>query len=220
MQFSFFLFAFCFLLFLICLYIFAHDDFVLIRKNISMDKVYDLAFVAIIIGLFFARIFYVVFHFDPKFFNPFIFALFPYHPGLSLFGGVAAAFLYFFIMSKRSKIQTLRLLDFFSLSFIFVLPFWFLINGLLIVSAIFAIFFGIFTYIFRKIKMEEGSISHLALSSFFLVSLVVNIVQTWKNLLFLHTPENYFLIILFIIPLAIFIRQENLLGKLKKLRSD
>ena len=52
--------AFCFFLYYI--YKLVKDDYVFIRKNISLEQVFDITFIVTWSSLFFSRLFFFIFH--------------------------------------------------------------------------------------------------------------------------------------------------------------
>ena len=96
----------CLLLFLGSLYFLASDDLVLLRKDTSLERVFDMALVMTFSSLLSARILYVVLNPGPGFLNPLVFFLFPYFPGLSLTGAlIGALFAFFLFMPNTQKCQ-------------------------------------------------------------------------------------------------------------------
>ena len=89
-----------FVFFLFRLYHVAKDDVVLVKKNVSLDKIFDAAVFCALVGLLFSRIFYVIFNPDPAFLHPLVFLIIPYFPGLSLLGGVIGGILFAIVMIK------------------------------------------------------------------------------------------------------------------------
>src|ERR1035437_892356 len=107
----------CFFIFLYLLYYLSRDDFVIVRKDISMERIFNLAFLTAIVSLFFSRLFFVLESFDPKFSNPLGFLAIPYFPGLSLIGAIAGAEVFIFLYSSFRKLPIGKMLDLFALSF-------------------------------------------------------------------------------------------------------
>ena len=133
MEFFIFILLICLLIFLGSLYLLANDDFVLLRHDVSMERVFDMGLVMSILSLLGARILYVVLNPSASFLNPLVFIMFPYFPGLSLTGAlVGALFAFFLFYAKDAKAPRGRLLDFFSISFLATLPPGFL--GFLLLS--------------------------------------------------------------------------------------
>jgi hypothetical protein len=107
----------CFIFFLFTLYVLGHDDFVLFRKNIDMEKIFNLAFLSTFAGLFLARLFFVILYFKKVYLNPLAFALFPYFPGLSLPAALLGSSLALFFLFGGKKYPEGRIFDFFTTSF-------------------------------------------------------------------------------------------------------
>lgn len=182
-------FLVCFIVFLFALYALSHDDFILFRKNIDMEKVFNLAFVVAIVSLFFARLFFVFLYFKPVYLNPLAFVMFPYFPGLSLPGGLLGGSVALALLLRGKKYPEGRVFDLFLVAFLITL-----VVGLLsmfgveymttkkisyelilqIIGSLVIFFFG-----YRASKsheMQEGSIgliSIILLSLFFLFSFFI-----------------------------------------------
>lgn len=226
MQFFVVLLIFCFLVFLFCVYLFSHDDFVLMRRNVSLERVFNLAFLTAFSGLFFARFFYVLFNFHLSFLNPLVFFLFTYFPGLLLAGGVAGGAVFLLAYAAYRKLPKARLLDIFSLSFALALSIGLFINFFLekkiilsldlVVPAIYLLFFIISTRLFLRAKLKDGSLGILFLLIFPLTSFAVERIRV-QNLLLLN-DEDFILIEMFLLSLVFLLKQENLLIKVKKTR--
>lgn len=220
------IFAFCFLVFLFCLHVLARDDFVLIRKKISMERVFNLAFLTAGVGLFFARLVFVVSNFQPEFLNPLVFFLFPYFSGLSLSGGVVSGVLFLLLYSASKKMPKERLLDIFSLSFLlsFVVSlFLFMavektpfLSFKTLIPVSYGLFFLIFLWAFVKTKLQDASIGILFLIVFSFISLIANLLQRERS--FLLSNEDFILIETFLLSLVFLVKQENLLAKGRKPR--
>jgi len=123
----------CFFIFLFALFVLTRDDFVLIRKDVTLDVVFNISFVAFAVSLTSSRILYVILNPSSDFLNPLVFLLFPYFPGLSLLGAVAGGVLFLVIICKQLKLPIGRLIDYFSISFLSSLPIgiigYFLLEG-------------------------------------------------------------------------------------------
>lgn len=204
----------------------------LLRKDISTEKIFNLSFITFAVGLFFARGFYAIFSDIKLLLKPLNFILFPYFPGLSLTGGMlgGAVFLIYYLKIKKMPLE--RLLDFFSISilsalpvgylgyFLFMLPKTFVWDAV-ILTVVYVIFFvGFIKFLcfdlLLKGKLKDGTIGTLFLISFSLISFLDGIVVRFKNFGFLDQPQNYILFGAFLISLVFFIDQENLIGKFSK----
>lgn len=231
MQFFIFVLLICFLIFLFCLYLLSHDDFVLLRKDISIERVFNIALITAGFSLLGARIFYILLNPSSNYLSPLVFLIFPYFPGLSLTGGIIGAFVCLLALAKKdAKMPIGRILDFFSISFLAVLPFglvgYFLLGKSKILSFNEAAFYVVLFIVFLKFllpkllsgQFKEGTISLIFLISFSLISLVEHfIIRIGKT--FHFTIEDFILIFVFIASLVFLIIQEKLFTKLKKLRT-
>jgi len=132
MQFFIIVLLICFVVFLYVLYILAKDDFVINRKNISIENIFNTAFLTAISALFFARLFYVLIYPRPVFFTVLGFFLFPYFPGLSLIGAALGGLVFFIPYLKSRNIPMGKAIDIFALGFLSALPIGYL--GLIILT--------------------------------------------------------------------------------------
>ena len=107
-----------FILFLFTFYTLAVDDFVYIRKNITLDKLFDVIFIGAPFVLLFARIAYVAFHPKWTYLNPLVFFIIPYFPGLFAGGGIVGGIIYLGIVTKQQKLPFGHLSDELILSFL------------------------------------------------------------------------------------------------------
>lgn len=219
MNFLFLVLIFCFFIFLYILYILSHDDFVILRSNTSLDKIFNTAFLSAILSLLTARFFYVFLNPKPLFLNPLGFLLFPYFPGLSLMGALIGGFLASFFILKNSNLPVGRILDFFSISFLVSFPFGFLGAFILSQEKISAPFyFSVVLYLFvlflflkfilpnsLKSRLKDGSLSLLFV-------IIFPIAYLFSNLMFeiSLTYENILAIIVALVFLGVFVKKENL----------
>src|SRR5262245_59018409 len=90
------------LIFLYSLYKLSGDDHVLIRKNISLEQMFDVAFGTLWISLLVSRIYF--FLVDQKLINNFFVAFFTTKGGLSLAGAVVGGICALYGIGKYKKI--------------------------------------------------------------------------------------------------------------------
>ncbi|MBI2195568.1 MAG: hypothetical protein HYU48_00810 [Candidatus Levybacteria bacterium] len=224
MQFFIIVLLACFFIFLFCLYSVSHDDFLLIRRGIPEDSVFNIAFLLAFVSLFFSRLFWAIFHPTSNFFNPLYFLLFPYFPGLSLLGGIAGGGLFLYAIFKVKKMPAGRLLDLFTLSLIASMPvgvvgyffmagYNFLSLSVIVTLVSYVFLFLIFAFFlfprFTKGRIEEGSMATLFLIAFSAVSVLGRVVS--GN--FAFGPENIILILLFLVSFAFYIQRGKLISK-------
>ena len=213
-------------LFLFRLYHLGNDDYVLAKKNITLDEIFNAALVCSLAALLSSRLFYVTMNPEPIFLNPLGFLLFPYFPGLSLTGGIIGGILALFFYCRRKKIPRARVFDFFSISFIFVLPFGFI--GYFILSQDFTtgniIKFILYClilaasniYLYPKastLEIKDGTISALFLVFFSLISLLAGAIDHPGISYFISHRENFILLLILFFSIAIVLKQE-ILGRI------
>lgn len=214
--------VFCFLFFLYILYILSREDFVILRNDISIEKIFSSVFIAALVSLFVSRIFYVLFH-PIEVFHTFLgFLLFPYFPGLSLTGGVVGLFGFAFLYLRGKKMPKGRILDFYSVAFLSSLPIgfvgWFLLLHQKLSPPIYFAFilFCILVFIFVKFvlplslggKIKDGSLTLLFLISFSIFYFISQILLS--NGLSIFSLENLILLPIFILSLLYLVRLEEL----------
>ncbi len=228
MHFFIIVLAICFFIFLFSLFSLTHDDFVLLRKDISEKNIFDIAFLLIPAALFFSRLFYVFFHPSLNFLNPLYFLLFPYFPGLSLVGGILGGGLSLFLIFSVKKMPVLRLMDLFMMAFISSMPVgvlgYFILSGQKLLSLIFifeivSYVFLLFVFIFiafpkfLKGRVKEGTMSTLFLLFFSASSLIEKIIV--KSLSF--KTEEIIYSILLIASTVIIVKKENIIEATRRL---
>lgn len=103
-------------IFLFCLFAIAKDDFIFMRKNLSLSAIFDIAFFAGLGGLLVARIVFVATHYSILYLNPLVFFVIPYFPGLSGIGLFIGGAGVLYGIAMRKKLPLGRVFDVFSLS--------------------------------------------------------------------------------------------------------
>lgn len=202
-----FILLFYLLIFLFCVFVFSKDNFVLLRKNVNTEQMFNITFLVVVVGILIARIFFVAFHYKPVYLNPLVFFLIPYFPGLSIAGGIIGATLFLLAYTYRSKIPTLHAFDIFALSLVCTLPFGIVVSifyskmsGVLALIAIICGFIaGSLVYLFHRAKMSDGGVGYISLASSAIVLYVVQLitgkwfVQDDALLLAIFAVSTYFL---------------------------
>ena len=207
-------------------YYLSRDDLILLRKDVTIEKIFNLAFVVFFAGLFFARLFYGILYSAKIFSNPLKFFLFPYFPGLSLTGGITGGILMLFLICRSKNLPTGRIFDIFSISILSCLSLGYLgcfflsdQNLLSVKPILLIVFYIVLFYVFIKyihqylLKgiLKDGSGGLLFLISFSAISLIVNIADKFKNNPFLGKPENPILFMILVLSAAAFIKAEKLI---------
>lgn len=228
MGFFFIILLIGFVLFLFRLYHVAKDDVVLVKKNIALEKVFDAAFIAGIVSLLFARIFYAIFNPDPAFLQPLVFLVFPYFPGLSLLGGVIGGIIFLYYYGKQNNFPIGRVFDFFTVAFTFVLPFgligYFLLSGdYSIGGAVRLVLFSLIAlaanlYLHPKassLEIKDGSISILFLIFYAITMLLTSAIDRPGLSNFILHKENFVYLFILAVGIILILKQETK-GKIKK----
>jgi prolipoprotein diacylglyceryltransferase len=219
---QFLLFIPALLVFLYALYRFVKDDYIFIRKGISLEQSFDIAFVTLWAGLFFARLLYLLLHFK-KGENLFLDFLSFKNGGLSLTGAVLGGTLALYLFSRYKRLPLGRLGDFLSLSFLYALPLIFLVNAIFVskntllfvfLNAIiyFVLLLFFVQFLYPKIMnrtLKEGILATLFLFFFSLIALVTSLLTSLKNIQSFISPENILLSLLFLVSIILFIKLEK-----------
>lgn len=235
MQFFILVLLLCLFIFLYCVYLLAKDDFIFLRRDVTMERLFNLIFIGGLISLFSARLFYALFQGGKGFLNPLIFFLFPYFPGLSLLGGVAGIGVTFLMLAnnKKNSLPLGRMSDFFSIAFLIALSIGFvgyllfLEESVMMIKAgiqaslylvLFIIFLRFLLPVLLSGKLKEGTITLVFLSCFSLISLVSNAFAKISILEYFRNFENAILISILLLSSGVLIRHENLLSKIRQFK--
>lgn len=224
----------CFIISLFSLYILSHDDYVFLRKNVSLEQIFNGAVLGFFVSVFFARLFYVLLNPDLKFLNPLTFFLFPYFPGLSIIGGIIGAVLFLYLYFPKKKVPTGRIFDFFSFSALLSASFGYLIAGIwqilnkrtdFMILADFAVYFILLLFIIRFIlpvqrrgDFKDGSMGFFILSLFSLTLLITDIFNKTEKVISVFSKETFIYAFVFILFLHLFNKQEKVLQRIKIIR--
>lgn len=221
MQFAILILLIGFFLFLYVLHLISKDDFIIIRKDIPMDQIFNVAFLTSVVALFFARFSYAIINPNlvPKTLLGFL-ALW-YFPGLYLVGAVLGGGFFLALYTSYKKLPVGRVFDFFILSFSVIHPFVVLCMELLagknelffsflqfFIYLVISIFFFklVFTYT-QKNVLKEGSLGILYLICLSVISFLSNMVRHWKTL-GIFEKDNLLWMLVLIICIVIAVKQE------------
>lgn len=213
-----FILLFYLLIFLFGIFVFSKDNFVLLRKNVNTERMFNISFLVVLAGLLSARIFFVAFHFKPVYLNFLVFFLVPYFPGLSIAGGIIGASLFVILYPFRSKIPTLHVFDIFALSFLLTLPFGIIVSifytkmpaFLAIISAATGLTAGLLVWLFQRSRLSDGAIGYLALLTSTVVLYAVQLIsKKW------FVPDDILFLIIFGVCGYHIFKQEQLHKRIK-----
>jgi prolipoprotein diacylglyceryltransferase len=225
MSFYFIILIICLVLFLFRLYHVANDDLILVKKNISLEEVYNCAFVSAFSALFFSRIFYVIMHPQPVFFSILGFLVFPYFPGLSLLGGIIGGGIVTFLYCRWKKFPIGRVFDFFTVALTFIIPvgilgYMFLSQNFskdLLISLTLFIIIGLAANMYlhpkaSSLQIKDGSISILFMIFYSLVMLLINAISHPGINNFLFYKVNFILLFMLVLGIVLIFKQEAMIG--------
>jgi hypothetical protein len=220
MQFLIFLPAL--LLFLYELYHLVKDDYIFIRKGISLEQSFDIAFITLWISLFVSRLTYLLFHITTV--GNIFYDFFSLKKGsFSLTGAVIGGAITLYLLGKYKKLPLGRLYDFLSLSFLYTLPLVFLANAIFVTkNQLLSVFLNAIIYfvlllffvqfLYPKIMnrtLKEGMLAVLFLLLFSIIALTTSLLTSLKNIQSFVNPENIVLVMIFIFSIILLIRQER-----------
>lgn len=206
----------CYILFLFFLYRLGREDFVLIRKNIALEQLFDLTFITTIIAVLAGRLAYAILHLDKSFLNPLKFFVIPYFPGFVLPGAIAGAFLFLWLLYKKKKTPSGRLIDFYAISLLSIMPFLTLAEQFLfprgvaiselILSLIYAVIFFIFMFILMprlsRGEIKDGSVGLTFLGILAIISFLQDSFIHKNGIISFLYPEDFFYLFLVIIVIG------------------
>jgi len=168
----------CAIIFLFTIYTLSVEDFVFLRKNISITNIFDIAYIGAVVGLLLSRFIYVALHPSFNYLNPLVFLVIPYFPGLTISGFLLGVLLTIIVFAFRQKLPIGKLFDIFGLSFLPATGVYFLglavqelflkhiFIGILYISAVlyFSIFFAILKHMYEKLIWKDGSVASWSLT--------------------------------------------------------
>lgn len=220
---------------LFTLYSLSRDDFVLLRKNISLDQIFNIATVALAIGVIAARVLYIVAHFRWGYFNPLVFLALPYFPGLSIIGGILGSLFYILYYTSYKKIHRERLFDFFNCALLTGLSSGYVVHiigrfvrrlpigleqviptVLLIVLSV--LFLSILVPRQRRGEIRDGHLGLLFLICFSACLLIVDLLSPTQKILPYVSLEGILSIVVFITCLIFLLKKEKKTIKFAKIR--
>ncbi len=150
------------------LYILSKHDFVLIRKNVSVNQIFDLSLISIAIALITGRIFFIINEARMELLSPIQFFHILRYPGISMLGFfVGGAICIWFLFKKTKALR--RIYDIFTISFFPVFLFHLTFRqyrmfSMIISVVIFILGMAFWSFIIRshqKYFLKDCSISYL-----------------------------------------------------------
>lgn len=189
-----------FFTFLFVLHILAREDWVLMRKNVTLEQLFNIAILTCFAGLLFARIFYIVFNPSWNYLNLLVFFLVPYFPGLSLSGGIIGALLFLLYYAKLKKFPFDRVADLLSIVLLLAMPVGLIGTLFLKVHPYLAVILGeliIYPLLYVvMIKVIQPAVVRGEVrdgTSTFLIIMSISLISFLANMIPFHRPEHFFM---------------------------
>jgi prolipoprotein diacylglyceryltransferase len=191
------------------------------REDITVNKVFSIAFITGLITLFSSRLFYVLFNWSSNFSSLIGFFAINYFPGLSLVGALIGGLIFLVFYCNVKKMPKGKIIDLFIRSFIGVLPIGFILiyisylgktslifNIMLIVSIIIALVFIKPLYkLSEKGEIKDGSFAMIFISVYFFIYFIAKLFVDINKFNFFN-PENIILFVSIFASLILLINQE------------
>lgn len=218
-----------FFVFLYCFYKLIKDDYIFIRKGISLEQMFDVIFSVSWISIFVSRFFYYLFH--PIGDSNLLAAFFSVQRGgFSLLGAVVGGIISMYLFAKYKKIPLGRLFDFVSLAFLISLPFGFAAFSFAFKGEQFymymiqAVTYLLLTVFFMKSlyprlmsrNLKEGTLTNYFFLIYFTLSLASSIAYGILHKNSLATLENMLLVCFFIMSCIFIVRHDRSNSKSKR----
>lgn len=211
----------CFFIFFYIVYYLSRDDFVLVRKDIPIGKIFNLVILMSLFSVFISRLFFALSYPSGQLLNLLSFLAFNYFPGFSLTGAIAGAEIFIYLYCDYKKMPTGKIFDLLTLSFIGVLPIGFLLNFLVhlgrvaVFDNIILVFSIILLLVFAKIinplsvkgEIKDGSLGFIFVAIFSCIYFLTRLFLNLKDFSFLN-PENILLLGTLFSSLILLLNQE------------
>jgi hypothetical protein len=206
-------------------YSLAKSDFVLLRKNVSLHELFDGIIISMAVGLFLARVFYIIELQEFSWFHPFRFVHLARLPGLSIFGFFIGVLPVLYLFLKRKKVL-LRVYDIVFISFLplfmfslitrtysLVIP-GYIVQVLLAFAGLLVLW--ICTKFYHNYTLKDGGIAMIILMFFSIDLLIYGFVAKYSPLVSILSFSQLSAVILFFGALTVFVL--NQLGNFSKKR--
>ncbi len=213
---------FCYTVFLYDVYRLGKGDFVLDRKDVPLERLFNFTFITTLMAIFFGRLSYVVFYGNTSYLNPLKFLVIPYYPGLILPGGIVGAFAYLWFIHKGKKVPSGRLIDFYATALLMIMPLVMLSELFLlpnqeywlqvILAAVYLLVFLLFNYILLpkvgRGEIKDGTIGQIFLAILCVVSFLQDSFLIHKGIFYFLRLEDIFYLLVTFFVLFIVVKRE------------
>ncbi|RJQ24409.1 hypothetical protein C4577_07915 [Candidatus Parcubacteria bacterium] len=207
---------------LFVLYVLSKNDFILLRKGITLLNVFNITFISLFFAFISGRVFYILDNFDPRMLDVLNFFHILKYPGFSVLEGFIGGLLVLFF--KRYSEARLRVADILTLSF-FSTYYFFVISSfdfgkLWIVKMPLLIFLLVMYFLLlnshKNYKLRDGSIALVIIALISLVGFIDKGIIFNKNILELHSVSQVISIILFIVSFILIIFNQRVIGRRRR----
>lgn len=209
----------CLFFSLFILYVLVRHDFVLARKSLLLQEIFDTTLFAYLTFLFFGRLTYILgeekfsyFQFI-KFFHLFKF------PGMLFLGGIAGFGLIIYYVFRKKKILA-RIFDIYSLSlypvFLFMLitsfqgGFFIYFNMLIFLLSV--IFLGVGIYSYKNYTLKDGTIAYLFVCLVSIFTIISEFTQDMRPVFSFFTIPQFLAIIVFLCSSVLLLIHEGMIS--------
>lgn len=216
-------FIFCFILSIFILYVLIKHDFIIARKSLLLQEIFDTTFLAYIAFLLTGRILYVLSMQRFDLINPIKFFHLLKFPGALFLGGVFGFGLVIYLVFKKKKILA-RLFDIYSLSmlplFIFTLVFsynqgyFIYFNLLIFLLSLLFMAIGIHTY--KNYTLKDGSTAFLFVCLVTVYTIVSEFSSSNRFIFSFFSISQVLSIVFFTVFGGMLLVREGILGSKKK----
>lgn len=219
------LFIFCLTLSLFSLYIFVRHDFILARKSLLLQEIFDTTFIAYFVFFIMGRLTHILGEGRFDLFNVLKFFYVLKFPGMLFIGGLFGFGMVVYLFFLKKKIL-LRIFDIYSLSmyplFLYALISsyyngYFLYFNLLI-FLLSCVFLGIGIYSYKNYTLRDGSVTLLFISLVSIFTIVSQFSMKERIVFSFFTVSQAAAIVIFLFSSALLLMHEGMLKSEKKSR--
>ena len=212
-------FVLAMILSLFMLFILVRHDFVLVRKSLLLQEIFDITFFSYLAFLVSGRLFYVVGEQRFDFFNLLRFFHILKFPGILFLGGILGFSSIIFFMFSKKKILA-RIFDIYFLSmyplFIFALltsySGGFYLYFTILIFILSCVFLGIGIHSYKNYTLKDGSIALLFLCLVSIFTIVSEFSKDARIVFSFFTISQVIGFFVFIFSSAILLLHEGMLG--------
>lgn len=210
-------FAMCLFISLFILYVLVRHDFVLARKSLLLQEIFDTTFFAYLSFLFFGRLSYVLGEMKFNYLQSIVFFHLIRFQGVLFLGGIVGFGLVIYLFFRKKKILY-RIFDIYSLSlypiFLFALATsyhggYFLYFNLLI-FILSGIFLGLGIYSYKNYTLKDGTVTYLFICLVSIFTIISEFSNTNRPIFSYLTIPQSVSILLFLIFSVLLLLHEGI----------